>query len=100
MGKDRFIALMRVGLGYNRQTRMFYIENSERIEEAKSILSEILGDDVIFAQKCSLCDATFTCDRCGYADLCGSRDAPAYCICLPCRSQKQLYEKYVKRGNK
>ena len=100
MGKDKFIALMRAGLGYNRQTRLFYIEDSERIEQVKSILSEILSDKVTFAQKCFLCDATFTCNECEYAEVCESRDVPAYCICPRCRSQTQLYQNYIEKGDK
>ena len=100
MGKDKFIALMRAGLGYNRQTRLFYVEDSERIEQVKGVLSEILKDEVTFAQKCFLCNATFTCNECDYAEVCRSRDLPSYCICPLCRSQTQLYHHYIEKGDK
>ena len=99
MGKDKFIELMRSGLGYNRQTRLFYVEDPERIEQVKGILSEILKEKVTFAQKCFLCDSTFICEECEYAPICGSRDVPSYCICLRCRGVRELYKRYMEKGD-
>ncbi len=97
MGRDKFIELMRLGLGYDRQTRTFHIADFEHIDHVKATLTEILRDEVKIAQTCVLCRKFITCSECEYYHICGSPDIPAYCICQKCYSTPDLYERYVKK---
>ncbi|WP_309492851.1 hypothetical protein [Candidatus Hecatella orcuttiae] len=97
MGKDKFIELMRAGLGYDRATRTFYIEDLENFDRIKALLVPLLGEEVEFAQTCYLCGAVFPCGVCEYAATCPSRDIPTYCLCKKCYSKTNLYQRYIQK---
>ncbi|MFH1327442.1 MAG: hypothetical protein ABIH76_01110 [Candidatus Bathyarchaeota archaeon] len=99
MGKDKFVELMKIGIGYNRQLSVFYVSEVDRIEQIKSILSEILGDEVTFFQTCFLCNKAFPCSKCKFAANCKTRDIPLFCICRECFSDHAVYERYTEKNS-
>ena len=94
LGRDRYIELMRSGVAYDKKTRNFSIKNVDNVDHVKIILSEILNDQVTFAQKCLICQTRFTCTECEYAYICGTKDIPMDCICSQCYSRPDFVEKY------
>jgi len=97
MGKEKFIELMRAGMGYDRKTGTFFIEDLGRIDQIKAAISSILKDEITLAQTCFICESTFPCSECEYSGICKSRDIPTYCICKTCYSSPQMYQRYVKK---
>lgn len=100
MGKDKFIELMRLGIGYDKQTRLFFISDLDRIEQVKTTLAQIMGEEVAFAQSCLLCGNPFQCDECRFYGECRTQDIPLHCICNTCLKKPDLYRRYVERTNK
>jgi len=100
MGKEKFIELMRLGMGYNRQRGMFFIEDLDRAEQVKAALSNILKDEVSFAQTCFFCRTDFPCTDCEFLSMCKSKDMPTYCFCKKCSDKPELYRKYVTESEK
>ncbi|MFQ5761844.1 MAG: hypothetical protein ACE5PO_02300 [Candidatus Bathyarchaeia archaeon] len=98
MGKDRFIELMRLGLGYDRQTRTFYIEDATRAQDLRGVLSEILKEEVNFGQTCVICNATFGCADCKFNANCPSRDVPLHCVCPRCYAQPNFAKVYAQKS--
>jgi len=98
MGKDRFIELMRLGLGYDRQSRTFFIEDVERAQELRGILSEILGEEVNFGQTCTICNSTFSCADCKFYESCPSRDVPLHCVCPTCYAKPNFDKLYAQKS--
>lgn len=96
MGKDKFIRLTRLGLGYDRGS--FFVKNYNNIEKIIDIISDILGEKISFLQTCILCGRDFRCLDCKYRNLCTTKDLPLQCICENCRTNPQLYDAYVKRN--
>ncbi len=98
MGKDKFIELMRIGIGYNRQNGTFFINDLDRLEQVKAVLSEILREEVTFAQTCSICGIVFSCHECHFYDACGTRDIPLYCVCPTCYAKPSLFATYLEKS--
>jgi len=82
--RDKFIALMRIGLDYNRDLHLFSIKSCNNIEKVMEAVSAILGDDVVFMQKCIHCGKDFSCAHCKYNELCVTKDLPFSCVCAEC----------------
>ena len=97
LGREKYIELVRSGVTYDKKTGAFSIKNADNIDRIRLILSEILNDDIAFAQKCFICQTRFTCTDCGFSNICGTRDIPLYCICKPCYSKPDFAERYFTR---
>ena len=100
VGKEKFAELMRVGLRYDKQTRMFRIEKTEYLEQIKNVLTEILKEPITFAQTCIICGREFPCTECPYEKICRSKDFPSYCICKNCLGKPELYRLYLEKSGK
>lgn len=98
MGKDKFIRLTRIGLGYTG--RSFYIKNYNNVEKIVDTLSDILGEKISFLQSCILCEKEFLCSDCKYYNLCATKDLPLQCICGNCTKSVNLYDCYVERRSR
>lgn len=96
MGKDKFIKLTRMGLGYDKGS--FYIKNYNNVEKIVDIVSEVLGEDVSFLQTCILCGKDFFCSDCRHHDLCATKNLPLQCICEDCIKSTELYDRYVEKN--
>ena len=96
IGRERFRELTKMGVSY--QQGFFYISNLNNVEKIVDALSEILKEEVIFTQKCNICDREFLCGECSYYDSCPSKNLPFRCICKECSQQKYIYEQYVQRN--
>ena len=96
LGADKFKALTKMGLGYNRGT--FFIKDINNVENVKDALANMLDEKIVFTQTCFVCGENFLCLTCKYYIYCLSRDLPFYCICKKCSRHKDLYEKYVEKG--
>jgi len=94
LGREKYIELVRSGVTYDKKTQTFSIKDADNIDRIKLILSEILNDDITFAQKCFICQTRFTCTDCEFSDSCVTRDIPLYCICRPCYSKQDFAERY------
>ncbi|MGP3666992.1 MAG: hypothetical protein ACKD6N_03215 [Candidatus Bathyarchaeota archaeon] len=100
IGKEKFIELMKVGLGYDHATKTFYIQNLSYIDRLKATLSEIFNDEVIFAQVCLICGRVFPCSDCEFFNECKSNNYPSYCICKSCMEKPNLFTLYVSKSKK
>jgi len=100
MGKDKFIELMRLGIGYDRQAKVFFISDADRIDQVKAALAQIIGEEVTFAQSCFLCGKSFSCPECRFYGECKTQDIPLYCICDSCLKKPELYKRYVEKGSR
>ena len=98
MGKDKFIRLTRIGLGYTGHS--FYIKNYNNVEKIVDTLSDILGEKISFLQSCILCEKEFLCSDCKYYNLCATKDLPLQCICGNCTKSVNLYDRYVERRSR
>jgi hypothetical protein len=98
MGKDKFIELMKSGIGYNRELGVFFISDMDNIDRAKTLLSNLLGEEVEFAQTCFICQTAFNCRDCEYYGICKTRDIPIYCLCKKCYNQADIYKRYVEKN--
>jgi hypothetical protein len=94
-----YIELMRAGLGYNRKDGTFFLKEAENADDAKYLLQKILKEEVIFAQRCFICESSFTCYSCAYKEKCGTSDLPLYCVCYQCRTKTNLYNLYLEKSN-
>lgn len=100
LGKDKFIELMRIGLGYDKGRGVFFVSSLENLEKIKSTLTQIFGEEVAFAQTCYICNRAFSCAECDLAEICETANIPMTCVCLGCRGKGNLYELYVEKGLK
>lgn len=110
VGKDKFVELMRSGVGYNRDTRIFYIRAAADIERVKLILSKIVNDDiqiipeeievkpVKLEQTCFLCEKKFPCNSCEFFDGCSTKEISSFCVCPDCQKKSDGYEKYIAKS--
>lgn len=96
IGKDKFIRLTRVGLGYDGGS--FFVKNYNNIEKIIDIISDILGEKISFLQTCILCGRDFLCSDCKYHNRCTTKDLPLQCICQNCRATPGLYDRYVEKS--
>lgn len=94
VGKDKFVRLTRVGLGYDGGS--FHVRDNNNVEKIVDIISDVLGEKVSFFQTCVLCGQDFLCSGCRHQDLCPTKDLPLQCICENCRATPKLYDQYVK----
>jgi len=95
MERNKFIKLMKTGLGYERG--FFYIKDLNRAEEIRDALSEILNEEIAFSHECIICEKEFLCLKCKYYETCSSRDLPFHCICKNCSVKSDLYDRYVEK---
>lgn len=110
VGKDKFVELMRSGVGYNRDTRTFYIRSSAELERVKLVLSKILNDDVkiipeeveekpvTLEQTCFLCGKNFPCKTCEFFDECPTKEISSFCVCPECQKKSDGYEQYIAKS--
>jgi len=82
--RDKFVALMRLGLDYNRDLNLFLIKSCNNIEKVMEAINAILGDDVVFMQNCIHCRKDFSCAHCKYNELCTTKELPFSCVCPNC----------------
>lgn len=98
VGKEKFLELMKAGIGYDRENRSFFLKDLENIDMVKGLLRSIIKDDIVFTQRCFICKTPFTCKSCSYEKGCCTSDLPLYCICKSCRAKPDLYDKYLEKG--
>ena len=95
MGKDKFIRLTRIGLGYT--DRSFHIKDYNNVEKIVDTLSDILDENISFLQSCVLCEKEFLCSDCKNYNSCATRDLPLQCICRDCTQGGNSYDRYVEK---
>lgn len=94
LGKDKFIKLVRNGLGYDKTRKLFFIEDFNNIDQIRLILSEILPDDVLFKQECIICHRKFECKECEFKGKCETENVPMLCVCNECYHNPDFVEKF------
>jgi hypothetical protein len=83
--KDKFVLLMRLGLGYDRVSGTYSISSYNNIEKLTDTISEILKDeDISFTQSCLICGKDFPCQECKYIEMCSTKNLPFHCVCTNC----------------
>lgn len=109
IGKDKFSEIMRMGVGYDRKRRLFFLRSKANTEIIKKILSDILKDDVEFetpalskTQTCYLCTTQIVCKECEYYLYCPTREQPfnetgLYCMCTACQKNEESYLLYTQK---
>lgn len=95
--REKFVALMNLGLNYDRERGVYSVKNCNNIEKLMSTLAEILGSEVAFLQSCTRCGRDFACTECKYNELCTTRDLPLNCVCPQCLRDKKQFEKYLEK---
>ena len=110
IGKDKFAELMRIGVGYDKKNRLFFIRNKANLEIIREILTDIFKEKVKFeeleyskTQTCALCMEKITCHLCEYYSLCQTRELAfnkigLYCMCVDCSRKDGSYLEYAKRS--
>jgi len=96
LGRDKFIELTRIGLGYEQGS--FFIRDFNNIENIIQLLSEILNEKIVFTQTCVICGKEFLCTECKYINTCSTRDLPLHCLCENCSQKNNLYKRYVEKN--
>jgi hypothetical protein len=90
--------LLRLGLQYDRQLRMYSAEELDTAgaEAVLALLSRILHEEVCFEEKsagtqvnlilqtCGVCCKRFQCTECRYFELCETKNTPSSCVCGKC----------------
>jgi len=91
--------LMRLGLRYDREQKMYSAEelNLDETGSVLELLSRILHDKVSFeqatsqpakkaptTQTCIACGKKFACDECRYYELCETKGISSSCLCGKC----------------
>ncbi len=94
MQREKFVLLLRLGLGYDKASGTYYVNSYNNIEKLTDAIAEILGvDEVTFTQTCTVCGRNFPCSECKYIDLCATKNLPFQCVCQLClREDKALWE--------
>ncbi len=82
--KEKFILLLRLGLNYDRERGFYSIKNFNNIDKLHDALSEILGTEIRFMQKCSVCGKSLACTECKYVESCSTMKLPSFCVCHKC----------------
>jgi len=115
---ETFRELMRIGVGYRREDRSYYIRNPSNIDEIRALVSKILEEEVGFTgvsaipqvdpKICSVCSRQIDCERCRFADECDLKsvesrpqsreDGGKFCLCERCLGDPNVFDKYVKRS--
>jgi hypothetical protein len=93
--KEKFVNLMHLGLEYDRNAGLFSIGSYNNIEEVIGIVSDILGDEVVFQQNCIRCGRNFSCKECCYIELCTTKNLPFSCVCPQCLRDRKNFEDYL-----
>lgn len=93
--KEKFVALMRSGLEYDRDQGVFRIKSYDKIEEITDAVSAILGSRVIFLQRCIRCGRDFQCKECKYEEECSTKNLPFSCVCPKCLRDRKHFEEYL-----
>ncbi len=95
VGPDIFSKLMRQArLKYDREKRMFLVEQETNIAALVSILKEALKDEVMIELPCFVCGKSAGCGDCEYLDICDRTVVSNQCICKECFGQNDAYEHY------
>jgi len=82
--REQFIRLMRLGLEYNRDKGTFSIIDFGNIEKIRDAVSSILNEEILFLQKCLMCNKDFPCSECKYVEFCETKNLPFQCVCSLC----------------
>ncbi len=93
--KEKFMNLLHLGLEYDRNASLFSIGSYDDIEKVIDTVSDILGDEAVFLQKCIRCGKDFACRGCNYFDLCSTRNLPFSCVCPQCLRDRKQFEEYL-----
>lgn len=90
IGRDRYVRLLRLGLGYNKVERSFYVKDYNSVEKIIDAISDIMGDEkASFLQTCILCGEDISCLDCKYKNSCETKDLPFQCICPICLQENK-----------
>lgn len=95
LDRDKFINLMHLGLEYSRDRMLFSIQSYNNIEKIIEAVSDILGDEVVFLQRCTRCGKDFPCKGCSYLELCPTKNLPFSCVCPQCLKDRKQFEQYL-----
>jgi len=115
---ETFRELMRIGVGYRKEGRTYYIRNRSNVDGITALVSRILGEEVSFTEVsptpetvpkiCVICDRQLRCEDCGFAEECDLKgvesrpesreDGGGFCLCEGCLRDPAFFEKYVARG--
>ena len=95
--RDKFVKLIRLGVGYSRTRRSYFIKNYNDVEKIIDVISDILDEKISFLQTCILCGGNFPCSDCKYCDSCATKGLPLQCVCQNCLGNAELYDHYIER---
>ncbi|MGD6807741.1 MAG: hypothetical protein ACQCN4_12385 [Candidatus Bathyarchaeia archaeon] len=95
MEREKFVDLMHLGLDYDRNTQLFSIKSYDNIEKVIDTVTAILGDEVVFLQRCIRCGKDFACRGCSYIDMCTTKNLPFSCVCPQCLRDRKQFEEYL-----
>ena len=110
---ETFRELMRIGVGYRKEDRAYYIRNPANIDEIKAQVSKILREEAAFIEvlrspqtnpkTCMVCNRQIDCERCGFTDECDLKavesrpesreDGGKFCLCERCLHDPTLLDK-------
>lgn len=115
MGKDKFIALMRVGVAYDRSSGKFVVRRLTNLDSVEERISEIISKPVKFirpeeesgqvdesniVKECYVDGRQILCAKCEFVDNCPTHAITSlkFCLCDETLADSKGYEKYVEKN--
>jgi len=115
MGKDKFIALMRVGVAYDRSSGKFAVRRITNLDSVEQRISEIISKPIKFtrpeeesqrvdesniAKECYVDGRQILCAKCDFVDNCPTHTITflKFCLCNETLKDPKGYDKYVEKN--
>ncbi|MER3601183.1 MAG: hypothetical protein C4339_00420 [Nitrososphaerota archaeon] len=95
LGSESFRKLMEAGVKYDRERRMFSVDDKTDLGLVSAILAAALGEEVEFELDCFICGNPAGCPTCVYLPFCDRRRVSRSCICETCLRKPDAYRLYV-----
>lgn len=115
MGKDKFIALMRVGVAYDRSSGKFAVRRLTNLDSVEQRISEIISKPVKFirpeeesqqvdesniVKECYVDSRQILCAKCEFIDNCPTHTITSlkFCLCNTTLEDPKGYAEYVEKN--
>jgi replication factor C large subunit len=115
MGKDKFIALMRAGVAYDRSSGKFAVRRLTNLDSVEERIGDIISKPIKFirpdaegervdesniVKECYVDGRQVLCAKCEFVDDCPTHTITSskFCLCDGTLGDSKAYEKYVEKN--
>jgi replication factor C large subunit len=115
MGKDKFIALMRIGVAYDRSGGKFTVRRLTNLDSVEERITEIISKPIKFirpdtetgrvdesniAKECYVDGRQILCAKCDFVETCPTHTITSlkFCLCDETLANLKGYEKYLEKN--